>query len=121
MCVEGIHMRKLRRTRVIVQHVRNGGYRTSGNDQRQERERDEQGVWHRTRYVVQGAEGIERWHNKVVRCQHTKKKEPTLFSSTQHWPRDSRVLKHGSILLTLRFYYSIIHAIFACGDQSSLL
>lgn len=37
----------------MILHVRNGSYRTSGNDQRQEREGDKQGVWHRMWRVVQ--------------------------------------------------------------------
>jgi hypothetical protein len=36
-------------TQVIVQHARNGDDRTSGHDQRQEREGDEESVRHRKR------------------------------------------------------------------------
>lgn len=104
---------ELQTTQDIVGHVRNGSYGTSGNDQRQEREGDEQGVWHRTLCVAQGAKGTERRYNKV-RYQPTKKKEPTAdritFSSTP-------TLGHATdaCLNTTSITQLIIHAILACG------
>ena len=44
-------------TQAIVKHVRNGDYGTSGHDQRQEREGDEEGVSHRRRWVVRRKNG----------------------------------------------------------------
>lgn len=63
------------KTQVIVQHVRNGDNRTSGHDQRQEREGDKEGVRHRDHERRRGSSGAEAGR----RPQEHANSEPTKY------------------------------------------